>query len=64
MQQDMDISKAPPHLGAPLTPFTSENHDTKKLAILSPETQLSLGSVATRVFRRAGGILHSGVTEK
>ena len=42
----------------------SENHVSKKLAIVSPETQLPLVSVTTRVFRPAGRILHSGVTKK
>ena len=64
MQQDMGISKAPPHLGAPLTPFTPKNHDTKKLAVVTPEIQLSLVSVATRVFRPAGRILHKWCYEQ
>ena len=63
MQQDVVISQAPPHLGAPflfLIAFSSEKHDTKRLAIVSPETWLSFVSVTTRVFSPAGRILHSG----
>ena len=66
MQQDMGISKAPPHPGAPF-PLTHAVHVRKpryiKSAIVSPETWLSFVSVTTRVFRPAGRILHSGVTK-
>ena len=66
MQQDMDISKAPPHLGAPLPLFFFCVHvwepRSKKLAIVSPGTWwsfvLSFVMVTTRVFRPNGRILH------
>ena len=58
MQQDMGISLAPPHLGAPIPMFEyrslQKNPLSKKLAIISPEAQLSSVSVPTRVFRTAG----------
>ena len=40
--------------------FTSENQDTKIMAIVSPETWLSCVVVTTRVFCPAGRTLHSG----
>ena len=56
MQQDMDFSWAPPHLGAPI-PLFEYRHvrkpRPKKLAIVHPETQLSSARVPTRLFRPA-----------
>ena len=62
MQQDMDISQAPPHLGAPFLLFDAvhvRKPRSNKMAIVSPETQLSLVSVSTRVFRPARRHLHA-----
>ena len=56
MQEDTDMSKAPPHLGAPLSLFDTihgRNPRSAMLAMISPETQLSFESVATPRFRHA-----------
>ena len=59
MQQDMEISEAPPHSQAHrflcLLPFTSENHDTKKMAIVSPETWFSFVIVNNACFAAPPG---------
>ena len=57
MQQDMDISQAPPHLGAPFA--LSEHRSRLKTTIQKtgddvPETQMSLVNSPMRVFRPAG----------
>ena len=67
MQQDMDISKAPTHLSAPLPlfdPVYLRKPRHQKLAKVSPETQFSFVSVTTRVFRPAGRILHEWCYEQ
>ena len=57
MQQDMDISKAPPRLGAPIPLFEYRSRlktTIQKIGEISAETALSFVSVPTHVFRTAG----------
>ena len=56
-QQDKDIFKAPPHLGAPFPLFDTvqvRKPRSQKMAIICPEKWMSLASVPMRVFRPAG----------
>ena len=61
MQQNMDISfgaSTPRRTASCVSQRSRLKTTTQKLAIVSPETQLSFVSVTTRVFRPAGRLLH------